>query len=125
MKITKTVEFPDDLVAYVARGIMANFPEASSGCALACTRYYYPEAAPLSRWRLEFQDEETHKVHMTRGRDFERVFPLLFTDKWPVGCPTAPLSSNQDDWDDWLCQCDATAFDAYAQLVCLGEVIYG
>lgn len=118
MKITKTVEIPDDLAQYVVKGIMENFPEASHGAVLVCSGWHY------DKWSFTFIDGVTNKAYLLNKEDLLKPFALVFTSKWPMACPAAPISANQDDWDNWLCQCDAEAFDAYIQLVCLGEVIY-
>lgn len=101
------------------KGIMENFPEASRGCALACTSWKY------SAWRFIFHDQEEGKIYELDKAKLLSAFPLIFTDKWPKGCTSPPLVWTEESVDDWLCKCDATDFDAFVQLACLGEVIYG
>lgn len=108
---------PDELVESVVKDIMCNFPEASQGSALVCTRWKY------DKWDFLFKDDED-EYNPTKASLIE-TFRLLFSDKWPKGCTKPPFSSKKEDWDEWLCQADATDWDAFAQLVCLGEVIYG
>lgn len=111
---------PDNVVEEVVKSIMENFPEASSGSALVCTGWKY------DKWKFTFVDTENNdKQYILDKAKLLAAFPLMFTDKWPKGC-TRPISSDKsDDWNDWLCQADAQDFDAFAQLACLGEVIYG
>ena len=117
MKIT--TEIPDNVVETVVQSIMENFPEASQGSVLHCLGWKYKEM------NFMFFDEETEKDYILDKTKLLATFPLLFTDKWPNGCTPAPLTADMDKWNDWLCQCDATDFDAFVQLACLGEVIYG
>ena len=117
MKITK--EFSPELVNKITDGIMENFPEASGGCALTCVNWKYADCI------FKFRDGESGKSYQVGRNDLNKAFPKMFTDKWPKRCTTPKLSDNWDDWNDWLCQADAQDFDAFAQLACLGEVIYG
>ncbi len=124
MKIT--LEIPDSIVEETVKGIMENFPEASQGSVLKCVGWKY-EADSLSDWTFIFLDEETRDETKLDKALLLAAFPLLFTDKWPKGCTPVPMNGFEDSevWDDWLCSCDATDFDAYVQLVIFGEVIYG
>lgn len=115
MKIT--IELPTELVNKIVDGIMANYPECSA--TLECLGWKY-----ASR-QFKFVDTETEEIYNIDEARLHRGFALLFTDKWPKGCVPVPLSTEWDTWDNWLCNCDATDFDAFVQLVCLGEVIYG
>jgi len=116
VKIETTIH--DALVEIVVRGIMENFPEASNGSALRCVVWRYND------WHFEFEDEDGKKYQLDKLK-LRAAFPLLFTDKWPKGCTPPPHIHNQETWDEWLSQSDAIDFDAFAQLACLGEVIYG
>jgi hypothetical protein len=98
---------------------MENFPEASHGCALVCTRWKY------DAWEFRFEDVETGIEYNLDKAKLLAVFPLMLFDKWPKGCTPPPASIDTEVWDDWLCNADAISFDAFAQLACLGEVIYG
>lgn len=113
------MEISEEVIEKVIRGIMDNFPEASSGTSLICTRYKYDILS------FDFVDIETDFKYLVTKNKLRDAFPLLFTDKWPRGCTAPPISNNPEIWDDWLCQADATDFDAFVQLVCLGKVIYG
>lgn len=115
--ITRTI--PAAMVEMVVKGIMENFPEASSGCALRCHGWRY------DAWEYSFQDVESGKEYELDKAKLLAAFPLIFTDKWPKGCTKPPVLDTEEEWDNWLCQSDATDFDAFAQLACLGEVIYG
>lgn len=114
-----TVEIPDNVIEEVVKGIMENFPEASSGCALRCIGWRYDD------WKFEFQDTEDGKKYNLDKAKLLAAFPLMYTDKWPKGCTKPIFSEKSEDWNDWLCQADAQDFDAFVQLACLGEVIYG
>jgi hypothetical protein len=116
MKIT--IEIPDEMVKKIVRGIMDNFPEASSGCALVCMNFKYDEL------KFIFKDEDGKTYKINKGILID-TFPLIFTDKWPKGCTKPPTSANREDWDNWLCYADAMDFDAFVQLAIFGEVIYG
>lgn len=110
---------PDSVVESVVKGIMENFPEASYGCALTCMGWRY------EAWNFTFQDAETGNKYLLDKPKLLAAFPLMFSDKWPKGCTKPLASADPEAWNDWLCQADATDFDAFAQLACLGEVIYG
>lgn len=114
-----TIKIPETTVKAVIKGIMDNFPEASNGCSLRCVGWHYKTL------EFEFIDEESGKRYAVKEPELRKAFDLMFTDKWPKGC-TQPLANvGAEAWEDWLCQADATDFDAFAQLACLGEVIYG
>lgn len=114
------IEISDELVKKVIRGIMDNFPEASSGSALRCTDWQY------KTMRFDFVDVEENKIHKLDKAKLIADFPLMFTDKWPKGCTKLPVSRfTWEDMEEWLCQADAIDFDAFVQLACFGEVIYG
>jgi hypothetical protein len=117
MKIT--LDIPNEIVEYVVRGIMDNFPEA--GMTLRCTDWKYK---PMEFTFVDCEEDKNYKLDKAK---LLATFPLIFTDKWPKGCtkpPTANLD-NEETWNDWLGQADAFDFDAFAQLAVLGEVIYG
>lgn len=113
-----TIEIPDELVEKIVRGIMDNFPEASVGCELRCVGWKY------DTMEFEFIDGDGKSFELYKAR-LLAAFPLMFTDKWPKGCINPPMSADWEAWGDWLGNSDATSFDAFAQLACLGEVIYG
>lgn len=117
--MTLTIAIPDALVEKTVRGIMENFPEASNGCALQCTDWKY------DAWLFLFEDGEDGQSYRLDKAKLLATFPLIFTDKWPKGCTQPPSVWTEETASEWLCQCDATDFDAFAQLTCLGEVIYG
>lgn len=114
-----TINIPDTLVEKVIADLMNNFPEASSGSSLVCSHWNYKKLT------FQFVDEEDNKVHTVDKDKLLKAFPLLFTDKWPKGGTQPPMSDNAEVWDNWLCQSDATDFDAFIQLAIFGEVIYG
>ena len=116
MKITTTIS--DEVVDKVIHGIMENFPEASSGNELRCSGWSYDDL------KFDFVDSDENIYHVNK-KDLLKAFKLAFTSKWPKGCTSLPLTNDWDIWDDWLCQSDAQDFDAFVQLACLGEVIYG
>jgi hypothetical protein len=115
MQIQITV--PDSMVETVVRGIMENFPEASA--TLTCTMWL------SDKWLFNFFDQETGTTYLLNKAKLIAAFPLIFTDKWPKGCTQPPATADPEVWDNWLCQADATDFDAFVQLACFGEVIYG
>jgi hypothetical protein len=112
-------EIPDSLVESTVKSIMENFPEASQGSALRCVSWRY------DAWLFKFADDEEQKHYVLDKAKLLAAFPLICTDKWPKGCTQPPSAWTEESADDWLCQCDAMDFDAFAQLACLGEVIYG
>lgn len=117
MKIT--LEIKDSLVETVVQNLMENFPEASQGSVLSCIGWNYKD------WLFGFVDDDKH--YSLDKAKLIATFPRIFTDKWPKGCTPAPSSNlnDPDTWNDWLCQCDATDFDAFIQLAIFNEVIYG
>lgn len=117
MKITQ--EIPDVFAFRVVNSIMENFPEASRGCALKCIEWKYAAC------KFRFVDEETGKRYTVQRPQLLAAFALMFTDKWPKGLAKPPLSVDWETWEEWLCAGDAIDCDAFAQLACLGEVIYG
>ena len=119
MKIT--LDIPDTLIEQVVKELMENFPEASDGCSLQCDRWNYEKMS------FQFSDGDQGKSYLINKEDLMKAFPLIFSDKWPKGCTQPPTSNllDYETWNEWLCQCDATDHDAFAQLVCFGEVIYG
>ena len=110
-------EIPNQLVEKVVRGIMDNFPEAS--CTLRCVEWNYDDM------KFTFVDDEEDKTYTIEKDKLMAIFPALFSNKWPKGLTKPPLSAEWDDWNNWLCQSDVFDFDAFVQLACLGEVIYG
>ena len=115
MKIIQNIS--DEVVEKIVAGIMENFPEASA--TLQCTSWRYND------WIFAFEDSETGKQYQLGKADLLKAFPLIFTAKWPKGCTQPPHGNDWEVWENWLCECDATDFDAFVQLACLGEVIYG
>lgn len=115
MKIEMAI--PESVVELVVKGILENMPEASS--AFQCRRWRYEE------WDFVFYDYEEKKEYRLNKAQWLAAFPLLFSDKWPAGCTKPPFSAELSVWNDWLCECDATDFDAFVQLACMSEVIYG
>ena len=118
--ITIGTTFSAEFVEKIVRDIMDNCPECSSG--LTCIGYKYKEML------FTFVDEEDGKKIVLDKAKLMAAFPLLFTDKYPKGCGPRPPLVNHDDkgeWDTWLCDSDATSFDAFIQLAAFGEVIYG
>ena len=114
-----TIQLPQTLTDRIITGIMENFPEASQDCALLCTGWNYHNC------KFDFEDGETGDQFTVTKESLENALPLLFSDKWPKGCTKPPLSANDDLWNDWLGNSDATDFDAFIQLAIFGEVIYG
>lgn len=116
------LKLPDKLVLKVVTGIMENFPEASAGNALRCAGFRYKDL------RFVFEDLEADDAakghHTLTKKNLLAVFPLIFTDKWPRGCTQPPNKSDWESWEQWLCECDATDFDAFVQLAIFHEVIY-
>lgn len=116
-----TIQFtiPDELVEKIILGIMENYPEAGHGNALQCIAWQYRTL------NFKIEDEEMGARYDLDKTKLVATFPMMFTDKWPKGCTKPPLSDKWDEWENWLGQSDATDFDAFVQLACLGEVIYG
>jgi len=100
----------------IVDGIMENFPEASAS--LECIGWNYEKR------RFLFIDSESGERYDLDEEKMHEGFRLMFK-AWPTGCTQPPLSTNWEDWDNWLCQSDATDFDAFVQLALLGEVVYG
>lgn len=119
-----TIEIPYSIIEMVVKSTMENYPEASSGNAMQCTSFRY-KSPDLAEWRFEFHDTEGDEHYVIGKKELLAAFPLMFTDKWPKGCEQPPYSADEEAWDRWLGNCDNVSHDAFAQLACLGEVIYG
>ena len=117
MPFTVQVTIPDQLIENVVRSMMDNMPEASQS--YDCVNWKYKELD------FRFVDYDTKKKHIVTKKMLLGAFPLLFTDKWPKGLLKPPYSEDEELWDEWLSQSDATSFDAFVQLAIEGEVIYG
>jgi hypothetical protein len=111
-----TINIPDSLVETVVKGLMENMPECSTS--MRCLSWGY------DKWAYKFEDDDG-KLHTLGKVELLATFPLLFTDKWPKSFPSPPISDNAQAWDQWLCDCDADCIDAYVQLACFKEVVYG
>jgi hypothetical protein len=98
----------------LASEIWQNFPEASQGSALQCTRWKYNE------WKFRFVDEETGTVYTTTQNTCVRAVAAFIALKMRGHLKGIPIADFKDP-----CDYDATAADAIAQLACLREVIYG
>ncbi len=114
MELSTTI--PEKIVNDVIKNIMDNMPEASQS--MHCIGWKYEEQ------RFKFRDEDG-TLFVIEKPQMEAAFKLMFTDKWPKGLTPPPNTDNWDLWDEWLCQSDADSFDAFVQLACFGEVIYG
>ena len=107
---------------FLARGIMENFPEASAGSSLECRGWHYDD------WVYTFVDEEEAKTYTLDKPTLLAAVPLMFSEEWLPGLTPVPanlLDGTEETIGDWLCQADATDFDAFIQLAIFGEVIYG
>jgi hypothetical protein len=114
-----TIKIPEQAVAQLINGIMQNYPEAGAGNALRCTHWKYDQNI------YEFADEESGKAYTLKLTDFVCALKLMYSAAWPKGCTPPPAIFSEEAVDNWLCQADATDFDAFVQLAALGEVIYG
>lgn len=124
MQITMTVQLSERVLMFLIKGIMENFPEASAGSSMRCYGWKY------AAMQFDFQDSETGTEYRLEKVALLKAVPLLFSDKWPKGCTPLPNlnvseAKQMEALDDWLCQADAMDFDAFVQLACLGDVIYG
>lgn len=99
----------------IVRGIMENFPEAS--LSMHCVVRSYRT--------LEFHFDDCGTRHVTNLDMLVAAFPLIRSEKWPKGCTQPPELGTPEAWNDWLCQADATDFNAFLQLALFKEVIYG
>ena len=114
-----TIKIPEQAVAQLIGGIMENYPEAGAGNVLRCTHWKYDQNI------YEFADEESGKAYTLKLTDFVCALKLMYSAAWPKGCTPPPAIFSEEAVDNWLCQADATDFDAFVQLAALGEVIYG
>lgn len=106
----------------IIRHIVENYPEASAGNSLRCTKFNYDAL------EFEFADGESEKTYTLKAEDWNRALDLLLDvpHKWPRGCTPQPSRAfNTEQWDDWFCRIDAMDVDAFCQLAVFGEVIYG
>lgn len=102
-------------------GVMENFPEASGF--LVCGTWKYDEM--IFKFR-EYLGEEKAIVHELNKEKLLAAIPIA-KEKWPIGCTQFldGMWEDEDIMDDWLCQADATDFDAFVQLAIFGDVVYG
>lgn len=112
-----TLSIPDEVILNVVKGIMDNMPECS--LSMDCTVWKYDSML------FKFRDYEDGQLFTLNKDKLLATFPLLFTDKWPKGLIPPPTSPSWEVWEQWLCNSDASSFDAFVQLACFGEVIYG
>ena len=110
---------PDATVKHIIFDLMKNFPEASNGMVMKCLGWNY------KKLQFDFGDSETGVIYHLNEAKLTAAFKLMFTDDWPKGCTQPPPTDDLERWNDWLGNADATDFDAFIQLACLGEVIYG
>jgi hypothetical protein len=116
--ITITKTFPPGFVRSIIKGFMDNYPEASM--TLKCERWDY------DKLQFTFWDSEEGKRYKIGELELVQAFELLFTDKWPRGLTTPPLSDDEEAWDArFWSHTDAIDADAFAQLAIFGKVIYG
>lgn len=103
------------------QGIMGNFPEAAGE--LLCIKWKYDEM--LFTFREWLSDGEV-KHHELNREKLLAAIPVAKA-KWPRGCTQfySNMWTDEDSMDDWLCQADATDFDAFVQLAIFGELVYG
>ena len=117
----------DGLKMFFIYEFMQNFPEASEGQGLVCTRCKYKEL------EFNFKDcdaeygSDPDVRHKINKDDLLRAVELMFTDKWGKGLTEVPknLFFSQDTVEDWMCQADAYDMSAFVQLAIFGEVVYG
>lgn len=102
-------------IEIVVRSIMYNFPEAS--ICMGCVGWKYE---PLE---FSFMDAG-RRIEVTKDQ-LLAAFPLIRSEKWPKGCTPAPALDTPEAWNEWLCNSDATDYDAFLQLAIFKEVIYG
>ena len=103
------------------KGVMENFPEASGF--LICIKWKYDE---MNFKFKEYLGDGTSTIHELNMEKLLAAIPVA-KERWPIGCTLF----NQEMWEDegtmdhWLCQADATDFDAFVQLAIFGDVVYG
>lgn len=116
-----TIDLPEKKIEKLIRDVMDNFPEASS-TSLRCVEWRYGECYFV----FEDEDDELYVVDYEELRGgFEILLSIslvggFHTYGWdPVGF------LNPNEWDDWVCDWDATVAGALVQCAIFGDVIYG
>lgn len=126
------VEVSEEKIEKLIRGVMENYPEASS-MSLQCVEFDYKNCL-FKFWDVEEEGEDGREVYhdvdypkLRKG--FETLMNIalgrvegerFFIAGWdPVGF------FDPDSWGDWICTWDAGAADGLVQCAVFGEVIYG
>ena len=114
-------EFKANIEEQFVQGVMGNFPEASGF--LICVTWKYDEM--IFKFR-EYLGDGKATIHELNREKLLAAIPVA-KEKWPVGCTQFidGMWEDEDIMDDWLCQADATDFDAFVQLAIFGDVVYG
>jgi len=93
----------------ILRDVFDNFPEASKGMSLQCTRWNYKE------FKFTFHDLETDKSHLidlqNARKGFETYLKIVLLEE-------TALDANPKNWD-------ADNHDAIVQCAIFGKIIYG
>ncbi|NBW35477.1 MAG: hypothetical protein EBR30_10760 [Cytophagia bacterium] len=120
-KLKKAMENKEEIEEQFIQGIMGNFPEAAGY--LLCIRWKYDEMLFTFR---EYHDDGKVEHHELNREKLLAAIPVA-KEKWPRGCTQfyADMWTAEDSMDDWLCQADATDFDAFVQIAIFGELVYG
>jgi len=112
------IEIPDDVMPKLAKDIMDNYPEASSGNCLQCVRYDYKNGI------FVFIDTETDTEYTVTTKDIARVLPKfiegIIFKKWKF-CGLTFDNVLQFDAGDY----DGYSIDGVVQLAIFDDIIYG
>lgn len=121
MKITVTYELDDGLLREALRGLMENYPEASTP-SLRCVKWKYKECQYVFE---EMNDDgEIYKTHAVDLLDLVYGFDKAMKNR-PTCIPLPPERQTKEAWDDWCCSMDADGVDCLLQFALFGELIYG
>ena len=112
-------ELSKEHVIEIVSSMMENYPEAGQGSVMECYAWDYETNT------FSFCDTEERANYELTQEKLIATFPLIKSDKWPKGCTPPPKREEVEEWRVWLCHADAQDFDAFVQLCCHGEVIYG
>lgn len=112
------IEIPDEKLEALAKDLMDNYPEYSSGNCLHCVEYNYKEG------KFKFVDVEEDKEYHITTSDVAKALPKfidgIIKGKWKF-CGfdgTTVLNLDGGDYDSY-------ATDAVVQLVIFNDIRYG
>lgn len=94
---------------HILKNVFENFPEASSGMTLRCTKWNYKD------FNFEFVDEDAEKTYKINREDARKGLAIYLK---LVLLEETSLDANPSNWD-------ADNYDAIVQCTIFGKIVYG